>query len=64
MPARPKPAAEALDLTPTPDARGDLRRLPSVARLEHLPALYIVATDGRSGPGRRVTAGAAGRLHT
>ncbi len=62
MPARAKPAADALDLTPTPDARGDLRQLPSVARLQHLTALYSVATDGRSGPGCRVTAGAAGRL--
>ena len=64
MPARAKPAADALDLTPTPDARGDLRRLPSVAPRQHLPALYSVATDGRSGPGRRVTAGAAVRLYT
>ena len=64
MPARAKPAADALDLTPTPNARGDLRRLPSAACRQHLSALYNVANDGRSGPGCRVTAGAAVRLYT
>ena len=42
MPARAKPAADALDLTPTPDARGDLRRLPSAVPADSTCRLCIM----------------------